>query len=261
MSLLIAYILLTLLAMLWIMKDTETIYIFDVFGKNFHYVWFESGQRWTHVFTYGWRLVVLWLLVLLLCLLAYRIYVANLFEIGPATRLALFAVLLTASFALFPWIYLAHRLRWQRQIRATAQRLGDFVNAASDESELARTLDRADYKTDESWTAWHPKQDEWKSNRLWDGLVPVVYLRNTPYRSALFTIDLETFLAWNIPAECVRVNSDLPVHGAFSTSFHVESVQPLRGIPNWWLVRTEMRWELDTVGTTISVREGILDDE
>ncbi len=247
MSLLFTYTLLMLLAMLWIMKDAETIYIFDVFGKNFCYVWFESGQRWTHIFTYGWRMVVLCLLVLLICLLSYRIYLEDLFEIGPAARLTVFVVLLAASFAPFPWIYLAHRLRWQRQFRATAQRLDDFVNAAIDESERARSLERAEYRTDEPWTAWHPKQDEWKSNRLWDGLVPVVYLRDAPYRSAIFPIDWETFFAWNIAADCVRVNSDLPVHGAFDSSFRVESVQAIRGIPNWWLVRTEMRSILDTV--------------
>lgn len=247
MSLLIAYTLLIVVAMLWIARDAETIYIFDVFGKNFRYVWFESGQRWTHVFTYGWRLVALCLLILFNGLLSYRIYVVNPLMIGPAAQLTMFAILLVASFSPIPWIYQAQRLRWKRQICFTAQRLDDFVNAATGESELALTLDRADYRTDETWTAWHPKQDEWKSNKLWDSLIPVVYFRNAPYRSALFPIDWEAFLVWNIPTDCVRVHRDLPVHGACDASFRVQSVQAIPGIPNWWLVRTEMRSELDAV--------------
>ncbi len=247
MDLLIAYALLTLLAMLWIAKDVETIYIFDVFGKSFHYVWFESGQRWTHVFTYGWRLIALCSFLLLNALLSYRICADNAFDVRPAVQLVLFAVMLSVSILPVPWIYVAHRLRWQRMIRATAIRLAGIVERTTVDSDLSQAFDPAVYKTEEPWTAWHPKQGEWKANKLWDGLVPVVYLHNGPDRSALFPIDWEIFLAWNIPGNCVRINSDLLVHGALESSFRVESVEELRGCPNWWLVRTEMRTELDTV--------------
>jgi hypothetical protein len=247
MSLLVAYALLLLLAILWIARDSETIYIFDVFGRNFHYVWFDSGQRWKYVFTYGWRLVALCSLVFLNGLLSYRIYTVDPLEVGPAVQFMMFAVLLAASLTPIPWIYIAHRLRWQRRIRATVPGLVRFLEGTAIDSALAQTLDRADYNTDAPWTAWHPKHDEWESNEMWDALLPVVYLRNDPGRSALFPIDWETFLAWNIPADCVRINSDLPVHGAFDSSFRVESVQQLRGCPNWWLVRTEIRSELDAV--------------
>jgi len=246
MSLLIAYALLTQLAVLWIAKDTETIYVFDVFGKSFRYVWFESGQRWTHVFTYGWRLAALCSFVVLNVVLSYRMYANNPFDLGLAFQLIVFAVLLAASFTPIPWIYVAHQFRWQRQMRSTALRLSDFVESVTADSDVGRTLDRADYETEEPWTAWHPTQERLRSDRLWDGLVPVLYLRKDS-RSALIPIDWATFLAWNIPDDCVRINSDLPVHGALDSSFRVESVQDFGGCPNWWLVRTEMRTELDGV--------------
>ncbi len=250
MSLLVAYVLLILLAMLWIAKDTETIYIFDLFGKNFHYVWFESGQRWTHVFTYGWRLAILCSLTVLTGILSYRIYVVNPCGITPALQVIILLGMLTASIAPIPWIYIAHRLRWQRQIRATALRLSEFAERVTAEADPAQMLDRANYDTDEPWAAWHPAQDEWKSddcNSLWGGLVPVVYVRNDSHRSALFPIDWETFLAWNISADCARINNDLPVHGALGSSFRVEFIQRLRGCPNWCLVHTEMHSELDAM--------------
>jgi hypothetical protein len=250
MSLLIAYTLLMLLALLWIAKDAETIYVFDVFGRNFHYVWFESGQRWTHVFTYGWRLVAICSLVLFNGILAYRIFATDLFAIDPTVRRIVLVAMIVASCAPIPWIYIANHLRWRRHIRSTALRLSDFAKRITADSDLAKMLDRADYNTDEPWTAWHPSQNDWKSgdsNRLWDGLIPVVYVRNDSLRSALFPIDWETFLAWNIPADCARINNDLPVHGALDSSFRVESVQLLRGCLNWCLVRTEMRSELDAM--------------
>lgn len=180
-----------------------------------------------------------------MAILSHRVYLGNQFELGPNSQRTLFAVLLVASFLPVPWIHLAHQLRCQRQVHATAQRLNDYAKASTAFSDLARTMDRADYKTDEAWTAWHPKQEEWKSSSFWEGLVPVIYLRTTPCPSALFTVDWRTFLAWNVPAECVRVDSNLPVHGAFDSTFRIESVHAIRGIQNWWVVHTELRSVLE----------------
>ncbi|MCA9178801.1 MAG: hypothetical protein KDB14_30270 [Planctomycetales bacterium] len=246
MSLLLAYTLLAFLAMLWILKDGETYYIFDVFGESFHYVWFVSGQRWIYLFAYGWRLIALCSFVLLNALLSCRIYADNGFDIGPAAQRALLALMLFVSILPVPWIYVAHRLRCRRNILAIAKRLSGVAERATGDPRLCFEL--ADYETEEPWTAWHPTQGEWKANGLWDGLVPVVYLCNDGDRSAaVFSIDWETFLAWNIPSNCIRKNNDLPVHGPLESSFRVAAAQKLRGCPNWWLVRAEMRTELDTV--------------
>ena len=248
MSLLVAYILLMLLAVLWIAWDFETFFIFDVFGKNFHYVWFDSGQRWTHLFTYGWRLAGLCTLVLLNGVLSYRFYAANPFQLGPSSHFIWFAIMLTASFAAIPWIYMAHRLRWQRQIRWTALQLSDFAKRITTDPEFIQTMQQADYATDEPWTAWHPKQQDRQSDenkQLWSGLVPVVYVRNDASRSALFPVDWEMFLAWNASVQLTRIKSDLPIRGPFDSSFRVKSVQQLRGYPNWRLISTEMDSKLD----------------
>ncbi len=111
MYLLIAYTFLTFAAMLWICRDWETIHIFDVYGKSFHYVWFESRKRWEHLFTYGWRLVVVCLLVALNGLIAYRIYATNPWSMSPDLQLTLFTVMLVLAFTPIPWIYWAHHLR------------------------------------------------------------------------------------------------------------------------------------------------------
>jgi hypothetical protein len=248
MSLLDVYILLTLLALLWIAYDVETIYIFDVFGKNFHYVWFDSGQRWTHLFTYGWRLAVICTFVLLNGVLSYRFYAANPFQLGPSLHVIVAAIMLVASFAAIPWIYVAHRLRWQRRIHWTASQLSEFITRITAAPDLEHTLQRADYDTDAPWTAWHPNQKDWQSDAdrdLWSGLVPVVYVRNAPPRAALFPIDWEMFLAWNVPIEVSEVNKNLPIHGPCDSSFCVESVKQVRGCPNWSLITTEIQSELD----------------
>ena len=264
MNTLIAYALLTLLALTWIASDAETIYIFDVFGKNFRYVWFESGQRWKHVSAYGWRLAVVCSLVVLNVILSYRIYAVNPFDLGSAFQLSVAAALAAASFTPIPSIYVAHHLRWQHQIRSAAFRLTELVESVTVDSDPEQTFDRANYKTKEPWTAWHPTLERWRADDVWRGLVPVLYLRKEP-RSTLIPIEPETFLAWNIPSDCIRINNNLPFCGALDSSFRVKSMTPIRGCPNWWLVRTEMRTELDAVfvgrGRTVKGLDSAVSEE
>lgn len=246
MSELIAYALLTLLALIWIASDVHSIGIFDVFGRNIHWVWFESGQRWKFLARYGWRLAVLSSFVVLNIVLSYRIYVANPFDLGTALLLFMFATLVSASFAPIPWVYVAHELRWQHQIRSTAFRLSGFVESVTADTDLGRTWDRSNYETNEPWTAWHPTLERWRADDWWRALVPVLYL-NKDSRSTLIPIEPETFLAWNIPTDSIGINKDLPVCGAHGSSFQVKSVRAIRGCPNWWLVRTNMHTETEAI--------------
>jgi hypothetical protein len=246
MSEFVAYALLTLLALTWIASDAETIHIFDVFGKNFRFVWFDSGQRWKLVSAYGWRLVALCSFVVLNVLLSYRVYSVNPFDLRPLLQRTVSAALVAASFTPIPCIYFAHQFRWLHQVRCAALRLSDLVESVTADADLGQILVRADYETKEPWTAWHPTLERWRADELWRGLVPVLYLRKDS-RSILVPIEPEAFLAWNIASDCVRINTDLPVRGAFNSSYCVKSVEAIRGRPNWWLVRTEMRTELDAV--------------
>ena len=76
-------------------------------------------------------------------------------------------------------------------------------------------------------------------------MIPVVYFRNGRDRTALFSIDWETFLIWNLPTDCIQENTDLPVCGALDSSFRVKSIEPLSDVAKWSVVYTEMRGELD----------------
>lgn len=248
MGLLVAYIMATLLALIWIAWDAETIYVLDVFGRNLHYVWSESGRRWRYLFTYGWRLGVACSLVLVNGVLSCQFYRDNPFQLGASMHFIALAVMLFGSFAAIPWIYIANGLRCQGRIRRTALQLSDFVERISADPGLAQTMERAEYATEPPWTAWHPTMEDWQSDEgrhLWSNVLPVVYVRTDSVRSALFPVDWEAFLAWNASADLGRINSVLPVHGPGDSSFSVRSVQQLRGCPNWSLVRVEMQSELD----------------
>jgi hypothetical protein len=104
MTLLAAYILLTLFAVVWILRDAETVFIFDVFGKSFYYVWYESGKRWTYLFTYGWRLALLCSIIVVNLFLVYRFLAADPLRLGWPFVLVLSPIMLLGSFAALPWI-------------------------------------------------------------------------------------------------------------------------------------------------------------
>lgn len=248
MGLLVAYIVLTFLVVLWIAWDSETICIFDVFGKSFHYVWFDSGKRWTFLFAYGWRLAVVCTVVLVNTGLCYRLYAANPFQLGAPIHALAFAIMFAGSFTAIPWIYMAERIRWRRQVHRAALRLTELAKRMTTDQDYVQTLQRADYATEEPWTAWHPNDHEWQTEegkQFWSDLLPVVYVRDDSHGAVVFPIDFESFLGWNIPGELGRVDSELPFRGPFDASFRVKSVWPLRGCSGWCLIRTEMRSELD----------------
>ena len=57
------YCLVLAAGLLWIALDAETAYIFDVFGKNFDYMWNYSGERRKFTLMYGWRLLTVVLVI------------------------------------------------------------------------------------------------------------------------------------------------------------------------------------------------------
>ncbi len=181
-------------------------------------MWFESGQRWKFLARYGWRLAVLSSFVVLNIVLSYRIYVANPFDLGTALLLFMFATLVSASFAPIPWVYVAHELRWQHQIRSTAFRLSGFVESVTADTDLGRTWIVATTKTNEPWTAWHPTLERCEPTIGGEHWFQCYISTRTPVLT-LIPIEPETFLAWNIPTDSIGINKDLPVCGAHGSSF------------------------------------------
>lgn len=250
MACFLIYALLLLLTLLWIACDRETACVFDVFGKSFYYVWYESGERWRILLTYGWRLAALCSLILLNGILACRVLVENPLQLGSEVHVIVFAAMIAGSVAVFPWIYVAERFRWRRKLRSTARQLSDFAERLVTDSDFAETLRRADYDTKAPWTAWHPNQEQWEAKQFFQGVVPVAYVRNDSIQSVLFPVDWQTFLAWHLPPNVIAPGRDLPFHGALESSFRVKSVTRLRGCPDWNVIATEMQSELMAVQHT-----------
>lgn len=239
MSFLIAYVVLSLIAMIWIARDEETSRVFHIFGNGFSYVWFESGQRWAYLFKYGWRLAVLCLLVVLNGVLSIQYYRENAWGFSPTAQLGFSLSMLACSLVPIPWIYGSSQLRWTRRLDSIIRRLDLFVNNDTDWSELESNLQPAAYNTLGCWTAWHPNTEAWQKSWLWNDLLPVMYIQNSSSRSALFTIDWKTFLAWKVSEEDLQVNGQLPVHGALDSTFRVKSKTVVNDLANWCLIKTE----------------------
>ncbi len=243
MSLLIAYILLLLSAVLWIAWDAEIFGIFDVFGKSFHYVWFEYPKRWTCLFSHGLRLAALCVLIALNAILSFRFSIGSSAQLSGGMSFVVLLFMLAGSFAVIPWIYLAHRLRWQTRLRRTASQLFGLINRVIANGGSAQLLERADYNTDEPWKAWHPSREEWRQP-CWSDIVPVAYFQNDSIRSAVFCVDWETFLGWKVSASLTEVNNDLPLHGPGDCSFRIRAVQRLRGCPDWSVIKVQLQSKL-----------------
>ena len=247
MTLLVAYMLLTLLVLSWIVWDAETVYVFDVFGKSFYYVWVESGKRWTCLSSYGWRLLTLCTVIVSNAALSFLFFMRNAAQLGTGMCIIVLGIMLAGSFVPIPWIYLANRLRWQRSLRSTASQPLGFINRVNANRNIGQFLEPADYSTREPWTAWHPSREEW-TQPYWSDIVPVAYFQNPAIQSAVFCTDFDTFLGWKIPACLIDVNSDLPFHGPNDCSFRVRGVKPLGGYPDWSVISVDYQSEPIDVG-------------
>jgi hypothetical protein len=228
---LVGFFALLVAGLVWIAVDADTAYIFDVFGKNFNYVWHQSGRRWKYTFMYGWRLIALLLLISACAYLAW-LWASSL-SWTPAS-LTVFAVMTAMGICLVPWIKIASRLRFQRKLRSTAVALTPVAQQLAATADISSVLDEARYATAPNWSAWHPK-----SAKDWPVVVPVAYVHAPPSATVLFPLDWECFLAWNLLDQLPTLGSALPFHGPCDSTFLLRRVTPLRGVDNWSLVYAE----------------------
>jgi hypothetical protein len=107
LSPLVVYLILLAVGFLWILIDKEMVYIFDVFGRGFQYMWFHSGQRWKCTIAYGTRLLALLLLIIA------ELYLANQMAFSTPERasnvwpIIRFATLGAIPLSFIPWISMA----------------------------------------------------------------------------------------------------------------------------------------------------------
>jgi len=236
------YIGFLLIGSLWIFCDAETYYIFDVFGRNFHYVWYQSGLRWRYSIQYGWRLLVLICLISANAFFSYWCYATNPFMLNGPVALFLSGAMLLSALMLVPWMYFAQRLRVNRFIRYTASQLDEFVQSQLVRPEWQQNLKQAEYAVERGWTAWHPKDDYWKSSNYWNGIVPVLYVEGDA-NSAVFVVDFNVFLGWKTPYMCDQVGESLPFQGPNESSFRVQSVRRLNRPHEWFVIGVEVESE------------------
>lgn len=234
---LIGYLLLLAAGMLWIAVDAETAYIFDVFGKNFDYMWRHSGQRWKLTFMYGWRLLALLLLVAICSFLAWLIAGATTGWQSGAVILFLFIALAVTPCILFPWIDVTSQWRFQRSLRNTARQLTPVVESLAAAEDLTAILDDSQYRTEFPWTAWHPK-----TTTEWPGVAPVAYFCSQPAVTIIFPVDFSTFLAWKLENQLPIPGELLPFYALENGPLLLQGVWPLNGVPDWSLVHAEIQW-------------------
>jgi hypothetical protein len=163
--------------------------------------------------------------------------------------------MLIGSLATIPWIFLADYLRVQRRLRSKAAQLASLVALVTSGSDFAQELQPAGYDTDDSWTAWHPKQQHWQSQEYWSGIVPVAYVRQSKVPSIVVPFDWTLFLAWKLPAGSALPGLFLPFHGPGGSSFRVRSVQRLRHCPEWTVINAELYDESYDLQATVALVE------
>ena len=229
---LVCYALLLAVGALWIALDAETAYIFDVFGKNFDYMWRHSGRRWKFTLMYGWRLLAVASLIGGCAYLAWPLAsaVAN----ARAAVIPIFVVLALVPFCLLPWINIANGFRFRRTLRDTARQLTPVANQLAVATDISVILDKAAYRVEALWSAWHPKNDDWPN------VVPVVYVHAQPKTTVIFPFDWGYFLAWRLGDQLPPVGAVLPFNGPGTTTFVLRGIGPLRGLPDWSLIHAEL---------------------
>jgi hypothetical protein len=231
--LIVGYLILLAAGLLWITLDAETAYIFDVFGKQFDYMWYHSGQRWKFTFMYGWRLLTLVLLIAVCAYLAWLLVSA--ISDWRAAAILLFVTLTVIPLCLLPWIKAASRIRFQRILHNRAKQLTPVAQSLAAAQDISAILDDAQYRTEPDWSSWHPKSiDDWPE------IVPVAYVHSPPAVTILFPVDWDTFLAWKLLGQLPDAGSLLPFNGPFDSTFVLRQVRPLHGEPDWTLVHAEL---------------------
>jgi hypothetical protein len=241
MFLLGSYILVALVALIWMALDTDATSAFEIFRRHLHRTARAMQMYSDWAFHSLRRCVFLLTLVALSLLVTFLMLAQNPFDLGQSARNAMFASTLIGSLAMIPLPYLSAHLRLLRHLYSKAADLSELVSIVTSETEVPHHLEPAEYDTSDRWTAWHPKEDQWKADRYWIGIVPVAYLRQGTELSLIVPVDWEHFLAWKIPAGSAVPGCDLPFKGPGETAFTVKTVHRVIGRQGWSVVRADMK--------------------
>lgn len=244
MLLLGSFILATLVALVWVTSDTHAASAFEIFWRNHHTTARQMDKYWEWLFYSLWRCLLLFTLIALSIMTAWRMWAQNPFELGPLVRGFCLVSMLAGSLTMIAWPYLSAHLRFRGHLYSKAAELSELIAIVTSETEVSHELEHAEYNTSDGWTAWHPREEKWHANDYWTGVIPVVYLLKETASSVIVPVDWEHFLAWKLPTGCALPGLRLPVCGPGETAFLVNAVHELRGRPGWSVITTDMEFEV-----------------
>jgi hypothetical protein len=234
-------------ALLWVAVDRYSTGTFEFFSKNLHECARAMGMysKWVR-HTLG-RLALLSLLIAISVVTAVRVFAVNPLELSLSGQWLLLASMLVGTVILVPLPQIADRLRFLRMIYSKTAALTNQFSLGNWQPEMQDQWDNADYETSQSWTAWHPRLEDFEHDHVWSDLVPVIYLQQGTEESIVVPSNWEYFLAWKWPGD-TRINAPLPFTGPGNTRFFMKSLRQIPGRPGWLLVRAEMEdFELESI--------------
>ncbi len=234
------YLIVTLIALSWVMLDHNARAAFEVFEWSLHSTAREMGMYREWLLQSLIRAVLLISFVIIGIVAATWMLLQNPWNLEWLGRASLFAAMITFSIATLVMPHLSAHVRLWRFLNFKATELSDLVSVLSTNEGVYCSLEPAEqgvFDGADGWTAWHPRAEEWKENPLWSGLVPVVYLYQSTATSLIVPVDFEHFLAWKLPDGGIMPGKLMP----FWPSCLVKAVRRLRGCEGWSIVHAELQ--------------------
>jgi len=237
MALLGVYFLVALVAIVWVIRDTRATEVFELFRLHLHKIARELGCY------RSWFLHCLRKTALLVSLVAIGIWAAvstaqlNPFEFGAHGRTFCFRLMVFGSLSVFALPHLSVWVRRQRLLHRKATQLSELVSIVSSENGVLDRLEPGTFDAENGWTSWHPSEDYYFNDPVWDGLVPVVYLHRGAEPSFMVPIDFSYFLAWQLPEGTASPGRWLPIYPRCT----VRKVRDFGRRKGWHVIRTELQ--------------------
>ncbi len=235
-------LLVTLVALSWVVLDNNAVVAFEIFNRELHSTARAMGMYWQWLLQSLLRAMLLISCVVAGLMAAIWMLEQNPWGLGRLGRASLFVGLFTCSIAILALPHLSACFRLRRFLRFKAAELAELVASLSSNEGVRRHLEPAAldrFSGVDGWTAWHPRNERWNEEPFCAGLTPVVYLHQGTETSLIVPVDFEYFLAWKLPDGSVTPGKLMPIR----PPCFVKSVSGLRRREGWSVVRANLEIE------------------
>jgi len=233
------YLIIILIALSWVALDGNATSAFEIFNRNLHPTARQMGMYWEWAFGSLLRVIFLATLVMFGIVASTWMQQENSWGFGWNAKSIVFSFMLISSLALFALPHLSVHFRLKRFLYFKAEELTNLVSIVSSKEGIRQHLEPAEFDSfhgEDGWTAWHPSEEGWNENPLWEGLVPVVYMHQEAEPSLIVPVDWEYFLVWKLPSGSITPGNLMPICPCFT----VKAVHNLRGREGWSVVQADM---------------------